>query len=301
MESIITNESALTLSTLKGYSENFIDYLDVDNKTLKAYKVGIENFMDYLKENGIKMPVRNDIIAYRNHLRETYQDNTVNSYMTALRRLFKYLKVNNLYDNLTIDIKGARYTNTPKKEVLSIDQVKNIYNSLTNDRDRALFGLMAGTGLRVCEISTALIEDLKVYNNENVLFVLGKKRDSKCEYVKISDKILGDLKKYIGNRTSGYIFISNSNNNKNGGLSIRSLRTIIKKIFKDNGIDKDTISCHSLRRTFATIMYQQGKSVYDIQQVLRHASSNTTIRYINAITRNQNDGETVVSNAIFGK
>ena len=278
MKELTKTESALTLSTLKGYEENF---------------------MSYLKEHNINMPTRDNVIEYRNHLRETYQDNTVNSYMTSLRRLFKYLSLKGLYQDLTIDIKGARHSSTPKKEVLSIEQVKSIYKSLTNERDKALFGLMAGTGLRVCEVSTALIEDLKIYNNETVLFILGKKRDSKCEYVKISNQILEDLKKYIGNRTTGAIFISNSNHNKNGGLSIKSLRRIIKRIFKENGIDKDTISCHSLRRTFATISYNSGNSIYDIQQVLHHASINTTTRYLQQVDRDNNKTEFNVSNLIF--
>ena len=36
---IISNE--LTLQKLEQYGESFIDYLDVDHKTLNAYRVGI--------------------------------------------------------------------------------------------------------------------------------------------------------------------------------------------------------------------------------------------------------------------
>lgn len=300
MNMVITNQNnSITIPELESYTESFIKYLDVDDKTLKSYRVGIRALMQFLNDNGIKNPVRDDIIAFRDYLRENYSSNTVNSYMIAVRALFKYLEIHEKYKNITVDIKGAKYSQVPKKEVLSLEQMKQIYNNLTDVREKSLFSLLSTTGLRICEVSTALIEDIRYHNGEIVLFILGKKRDSKCEYVKLSNQVLEDLKKYIGNRTSGPIFISTSNNSIGKAMSTTSLRKTIKDIFKRFGIDKDTISCHSLRRTCATIMYQQGKSIYDIQQVLHHVSSNTTARYINSVTRNENDSEYIVSNAIF--
>lgn len=292
--------SELTLHQLQQYEESFIDYLDVDDLTLKAYRVGINALMQYLKENAIKTPTRDDIIAFRDMLRSSYSSNTVNTYMIAVRALFKYLEIHNLYQNICVDIKGAKYDTTPKKEVLSLSQMQTIYNNLTDKKERALFGLMITTGLRVCEISTALIEDIRIYNNENVLFVLGKKRDSKCEYVKLSSQVLKDLEDYIGNRTSGYIFTSTSNNNNGGGVTTTSLRRYIKDIFKRFGLDKDTLSCHSLRRSFAVVSYETGSSIYDIQQVLHHASINTTTRYLKQVDRDKNRTEYNVANAILG-
>ena len=294
------NENVLTLSTLQGYEESFIDYLDVNDKTLMAYKCGIDCLMNYLKENDVKQPTRNDLIAFRNYLRERYSSNTTNAYMVAIKALFKYLELHNLYDNIAVDLKGAKYDTTPKKEVLSQEQMQTIYNSLTDIREKALFGLMITTGLRICEISTALIEDIRIHNNEVVLFVLGKKRDSKCEYVKLSNQVLSDLEAYIGDRKSGAIFISTSNENLGLALSTVSLRKIIKGIFKRFGLDRDTLSCHSLRRSFAVVSYETGSSIYDIQQVLHHSSINTTTRYLKQVDRDNNKTEYNVANAILG-
>lgn len=290
----------LTFDKLEQFEESFIDYLDVDDKTLKVYKNGINCFKNYLKENNIQYPNRDSVIGFRNMLRETYSSNTVNAYMISVRALFKYLEIHNLYKNIAVDIKGAKYDTTPKKEVLSLEQMQKIYNDLVDIRERAIFGLMISTGLRVCEVATALIEDIKMYNNEVVLFILGKKRDSKSDYVKLSNQVLNDLQDYIGNRTSGSIFISTSNENYGNGLSTVSLRKIIKNIFKRYGLDKDTLSCHSLRRSFAVVSYETGSSIYDIQQVLRHQSINTTTRYLKQVDRDKNKTEYNVANAIFG-
>lgn len=299
MKEIIV-KGELTTEVLAELEESFVKYLDVDDLTLKAYRCGIDSLMRFLKDNNIKRPTRNDIISYRNMLRENYSSNTVNTYMIAVRALFKYLKIHNIYENITEDIKGAKYDTTPKKEVLSIEQIQNIYNNLENIRDKCLFGLMISTGLRVCEISTALIEDIKEYNGEIVLFVLGKKRDSKCEYVKLSSQVLEDIKKYIGNRKSGYIFVSESNHNNGGGVTTTTLRRIVKSILKKFGIDKETISCHSLRRSFAVVSYDTGSSIYDIQQVLHHSSIQTTTRYLKQVNRDKNETEIKVSNILLG-
>lgn len=301
MENIILKEKEeLTLNKLGEYEESFIDYLDVDDKTIKSYKVGIKALINYLKENGIKYPTRNDIISFRNMLRDNYSSNTVNAYMIAVRSLFKYLKIHNIYDDISVDIKGAKYDNTPKKQVLSEEQAKELYNLLTNKRDKALFSLLITTGLRGIEVARAKIEDIKVHNGEVVLWIQCKKHDSKDEYVKLSEQVLNDIKNYIGDRTEGYIFTSTSNRNLNGGVTTATLRREIKSIFKKIGIDSETFSLHSMRRSAATFMYLEGADIQQVQQVLHHKSNVTTARYINAITRNENKSEYNVANAILG-
>ena len=280
--------------------ESFIDYLDVDDLTLKTYKTGIESFISYLKGNNIINPTRDHIIAYRNMLRETYSNNTINTYMIAVRALFKYLEIHKLYENICVNIKGAKYSTTPKKQVLTQEQARNIYASLTDKKEKALFSLLITTGCRGIEVARAKIEDIKIHNNEVVLWIQCKKHEEKDEYVKLSNQVLADLMDYIGERTSGYIFISTSNNNHGGGLTTTSLRSIIKNIFRRFGLDNDTFSLHSTRRSCATFMYESGADIHSIQQVLHHVSENTTVRYINAVTRDKNKNEYMVSDAIFG-
>lgn len=299
-EIILNKDNELTLETLNKYKESFIDYLDVDDLTLKAYKVGINNFMNYLKDNDIKQPVRDDVIAFRNELRKKYSSNTINSYMIAVRSLFKYLDIHKLYENICLNIKGAKYDTTPKKQVLTIEQAKKIYSNLTDLREKCIFSLLITTGLRGIEVSRAKIEDIKIYNGEVVLWVQCKKHDSKDEYVKLSNQVLEDIKAYIGERTSGSLFVSTSNENYGEGISTTSIRKIIKNIFKRFGLDSDTFSLHSLRRSNAVISYETGSSIYDIQQVLHHKSINTTTRYLKQVNRDKNKTEYNVANTILG-
>lgn len=298
-EIVFKRNNELTLEQLNQYQESFIDFLDVDDKTLRAYRVGINCLMEYLRVNNIKYPTRNNLIGFRDMLRETYSSNTTNTYMIAVRALFRYLEVHKLYDNICEDIKGAKYSNTPKKQVLTQEQAKMIYKDLTDKREKCLFSILLSTGLRGVEVARATLEDIQDFNNEIVLWVQCKKHDDKDEYVKLSPQVIDDIKNYVGDRTSGSIFISTSPENYGQGLSTTSLRKIIKNIFKRYGLDSNTFSLHSMRRSSATLMYENGADLYSIQQVLHHKSSATTTRYINAVTRNNNKNEYIVSNAIF--
>lgn len=278
--------------------ETFIDFIDVSEKTIKNYKIGIGNFMEYLKKNNISNPTRNDIRNYRNNLIHDYCSNTVNSYMTAIREFFKYLSTYGIYENVVEGIKGAKTSLTPKKQILTKEQVGLIYNNLADKRERALFSLLITTGLRGIEVAESKIEDLKLHNGEVVLWVKCKGHDEKDEYVKIPTQVLNDLKEYIGERTEGYIFVGNGNNNRNNKLTTKTIRLLIKNIFKRFGIDSDNISLHSTRRTFATIAYENGVDIYSIQQVLHHRSIATTTIYLKSADRDKNNSEYKVADCL---
>ena len=46
--------------------------------------------------------------------------------MISIRALFKFLEIKGKYQNIAVDIKGAKYDTTLRKEVLSMEQMKNI-------------------------------------------------------------------------------------------------------------------------------------------------------------------------------
>ena len=296
MKEIILNGKQLSFKELK---DDFINYIDVDNKTIKVYEDGIKSFINYMYENEIKNPTREDVINYRNAMKEEKSSNTINSYMSSLRVFFNYLDQRNLYENITKDVKNVKTSKRLIKQTLSLEECKRIYNSLQDARERLIFSLAITTGLRAEEIASSKIENIKVYNGEYVLFIKGKKRDDESEYVKISSQVMQDIKAYIGDRVAGNIFISTSNNNNGGGVTNTTIRRIVKSILRRNGYDDATFSTHSLRRTCATIMYENSASIYDIQQVLRHRSISTTSRYISQATRDNNKSEQMISNLLF--
>jgi integrase len=293
------NELRLNTINFSQATEDFITYLDVNEETLRCYKEGIKKFLGYLKNIEVKYPTRNEVRTFREYLAKEHSIYTVNGYLTALRRFFAYLEDNNLYENITKSIKSLKTSSIPVRQTLSEEECKTIYKSLTDKREKLIFSLCVSTGLRANEVALAKIENIKIYNGEVVLFVKCKKRDDESEYVKLSDEVLNDINNYIENRTNGYIFISTSNNNNGGGLTNTSIRNIVKGIFRRFGYDEKGFSCHSLRRTSATLMYEAGQNLNEIKQVLHHNSVQTTIRYVSQITRKNNESEKIVSKMLF--
>ena len=285
---------------LNKIQETFIEYLDVNELTIKSYKDGISHFIEYLDRNDIKKPTRLDFKAFREELKQNMKVNTVNSYLTANRCFFKYLETNGIYPNITKDVKNLKSSNVPTRQTLSKEKCKEIYQSLTDKREKLVFSLAITTGLRANEIALAKIDNIKIYNDEVVLFVKCKKRDDENEYVKLSQQVLDDINNYIEQRTNGYIFISTSNNNNGGGVTSTTIRNIVKSILRRFGYDEDGFSCHSLRRSMATISYNNGADIVQIQQVLHQHSIATTRRYIQQCTRDNNKLEYEVANAIIG-
>ena len=283
----------------KKYENAYLNYLDIDDRTISNYKNGIDCFLDYLQENNIKTPCRDDLKAFKRAKVTAYSIGTLNYYLTAIRGFFRYLNKNNVYSDITEDITNLKTSGNLKKQSLTLEQTKDIYKNLKNDRQRAFFSLAITTGLRGQEIVDAKIEDIKKYNGEYVLFIKGKNRNDKSEYVKLAKNVLKDINNYIGTRKEGYIFVSNSNHNRNGGITTKTLRLEIKNIFKANGIEENDFSLHSLRRTFATISYSNGGDIYSICQVLHHKSLITTQKYICQETRNSNMLEYKISDKIF--
>lgn len=293
---IITNNKF----NYKDFKTRYFEFIDVTEKTRRTYLDGINSFIQYIKMNNIVNPTREDIISWRDSLKENYSSSTVNTYLVGLKSFFSYLDIVRLYPNITKNVKGAKTTITPKKNILSLEQVQFIYKNLNNNRDKALFSLLITTGLRGIEVANAKIEDIKKFNNENVLYVKCKGHSEKDEYVKLADNVYQDLKNYIKDRKEGYIFISTSKNNFGQGITTKSIRCIIKNIYKQFGLENANMSLHSTRRSSACISYNLGASIYDIQQVLHHVSITTTSRYIKNAERNTNDTELKVAKAMLG-
>jgi len=294
------NEIQLNNIDFSNATEDFITYLDVSGETLRCYKDGIKKFLEYLQDIGVRYPTREHIRQFREELAKEHSIYTVNSYLTSLRRFFDYLEDNNMYQNITRSVKSLKTSNVPVRQTLNEEECRKIYKSLTDKREKAIISLALTTGLRANEIATAKIDNIKMYNGEMVLFVKCKKRDDESEYVKLSEQVLKDINDYIENRTSGYIFVSTSTNKMgNGGLSAASIRSIVKGIFKRFGYDENGFSCHSLRRSMATLSYNAGADIVQIQQVLHQKSLATTRRYIQQSVRDNNKLEFEISNRIL--
>lgn len=280
--------------------EKYLRYLDVTKNTVITYKTGIKGFINFLQERRINEPTRENIIEYREFLREKHSVKTVNTYIIALRNFFKFLSYEGLYPNIAENIKNLSDTNLHTREALTVEQCQKILDSVKNLREKTMFLLFLSCGLRVSELANIRLQDFEVKNDKLVLYVLGKGRSSRQDYVIIPNEMIDILKEYVMEyKVQNYLFTSVSYNKTNKRMASSSIRNIINDLYERNGLKKDTITLHSLRHTFATISIQSGMDIREVSNAMRHHSVATTEIYLHDLeTINNKCSNTVLTNVL---
>jgi integrase/recombinase XerD len=307
----LTGNSSITAAqaiTDELYSR-YISYVDAKPKTIETYTRALKQFFSYMKLNGIAQPVREDIIAFREELKPDHKPTTVQNYITTVRQFFKWTEQERIYPNVADHIKGAKLDAAHKKDYLTSKQVKTVLSGMGRDsvqglRDYAIMVLMITAGLRTIEIIRADTGDLRTAGDSTVLFIQGKGRDEKTDYVKVAEPAEDAIRAYLKARGEADpkqpLFASEANRNSGERLTTRSVSRIVKETLINAGFDSDRLTAHSLRHTAATLNLLNGGSLAETQQLLRHTSINTTMIYNHQLERANNNSEARVAKAIFG-
>jgi len=286
----------------------FIAYVDASPKTIQTYTRALRQFFKYTEQQNISNPTREDIIAYRDSLKVDHKPTTVQSYITALRQFSKWLAQEQLYPNFADKLKGAKISKDHKKDYLSGKQVKAVLDDISKEeeigkRDYAIVAVMVTGGLRAVEIVRANVEDLRTLGDTAVLYIQGKGRDEKTDYVKLPHPVEQALRAYLkgrqGMKGTDPLFTSTSNNNRGGRVTTRTISGLVKGRLVGAGYDSDRLTAHSLRHTAATLNLLNGGSLEETQQLLRHNNINTTMIYVHNMNREKNQSEGRIAGAIF--
>lgn len=288
--------------------DKFVSFLDAKPRTVESYAKNLRVFFSWLSDNGINHPVFEDVKTYRDELLSKYKPSTVAAYVFAVRRFFEFTEQAGLYPNVSGKIKGATISREPKKDYLTSSQVKSVLggidaSSLQGMRDKALVALMVSCGLRDIEASRANVEDMRTLGDKTVLFLQGKGRDERNEYVIVPAQVEAQLRAYLKARgeykDTDALFISLSNNSKGNRMSTRSISGIAKAAMVEAGYDSKRLTAHSLRHTAVTLALLGGATAQEAQQFARHKSINTTMIYAHNLEAQRNRCSGLVADSIF--
>ncbi len=180
-------------------------------------------------------------------------------------------------------------------------------------RDHAITNLLLRTGLRTIELIRANVGDISLKAGKRILKIQGKGRDEKDDFVILTAKAHEPIAVYLKFRSqtdapnllsppagepqtktttpirrtgvdpSAPLFVSHSNNNRDGRLTTRTIRHVVKQQMQAIGIDSPEYTAHSLRHTTAVSILRNGGSIEEAQSVLRHATPTTTQIYTHTI------------------
>jgi len=284
-------------------------YLDASPKTVETYSKNIKRFFVYLMENGINQPQREDIVAYRDYLKQDHKPTTVQGYLAAVKLFFQWTAQEGLYPNVAQRVKGAKLDAEHKKDYLTTKQVSKLLGAIDRStlkglRDYAMLSVMVTTGLREISIVRANIEDIRTAGDAVALYYQGKGHEEKADYVKLAEPVEEAVRAYLKARgetdSKAPLFSSIANRNNGERMTTRSVSRVAKDRLIAVGLESDRLTGHSLRHTAATLNLLNGGTVEETQQLLGHSNINTTLIYSHALERAKNHSEERIAKAIFG-
>ena len=223
---------------------------------------------------------------------------SINRKLSALHSFYKFLCRRSVgimtYNPFDSDEGCIRFKNTQKnyiaKRALVTDEVKTMFdlakmdNSIIGVRDLLVLELLATTGMRRAEICEIKIGDIQFTQGVYAINIVGK--GNKERIIVASNEVMGIINKYMNMRgitmkdKDEYLLVSHANRKSGSGkVSTNMIYRIVKHYAELADIDPDTISPHTLRHTFATQCIGMGTPIQDVQQLMGHASINTTELY----------------------
>jgi integrase/recombinase XerD len=171
-------------------------------------------------------------------------------------------------------LRGLRRPRVPHKVIEPVaDDLLRRLPSVCSVRDRAIVLLMLDTGLRVSEVASIRLGDLR---SDGTLKVRGK--GSRERMVPVGSTARQAIVRYVGQRGPGQpddaLFLG-----RRGEISTRGLQHMLRRLKGRVGVT-GRLSPHSLRHTFARSYLVNGGDVFSLQRILRHTTLDMVKRYV---------------------
>lgn len=271
--------------------EMYADYLRFERglspRTRQAYLRDCHRMAAFAVDRGADAPEEVDYGLLRSFVQELAEDglaaSTIARKISSLRSYFRFLQEEGvLEEDPTEKLERPRQTRS-LPQVLSVEEVERLLEAVTPEekhafRDRAMFEVMYGAGLRVSELISILVRDFLV--EERLIRVTGK--GSKERIVPVGRRAADAVSRYLResrNRldrgeSRGILFL----NQHGRPLTRMGVWKILRKYVERAGLDKD-VTPHTLRHTFATHLLKGGADLAVVQELLGHADVSTTQIY----------------------
>lgn len=272
----------------------FLDYLKVEKGlaplTVSAYSTDIAQFSSFLQRHK-----RTLLNARRNDVRDFIQELFANSVdgrsvgrkLSALRHLYRYLLLDKLIDHdPTLNIDSPKQWKVLPKS-LAHDEISALLASpkpASNHklaaalalRDRAMLEVFYAGALRVSELISVKLEDLKL----DFGYILVRGKGDKERIVPLgrsaqevlSDYIKSSRPALLAQKSSALLFVGR------GGRKLTRQRVwqMVQSASQSAGRHA---SPHMLRHSCATHMVENGADLRTVQTILGHADISTTQVY----------------------
>ena len=269
-----------------GLMDEWLDYVEHRGrkvKTVKSYRTAIRNIIAFLDAEGMECDphsIGEDEIHYFINNYNTASENTIRYYIRALGEWMQF------YNNNSLKRMGLLWNQNgyPNAKWIYRYELNRMLSYCKDPTERMILLLGAYCGLRRGEMSNLNLDD---YDGKQ-LRVNGKGHNrGQVRMIPLSDPMIKELDDYIRRREN---IIDGMKMENNGSLLIyigwrtHALRVhpdrignIVKRIADESGV---SCSTHSLRRLFATMMFDNKVEAPVVQNLMGHERIDTTLRYV---------------------
>lgn len=210
---------------------------------------------------------------------------------SSLRGFFNYLtlKKHLLPENPLKELETPKQKKSQPK-YLTLEQSIKLLEAIDGkykERDYCIITLFLNCGLRLSELVGLNVNDI---SPDNYIRVLGKGNKERIIY--LNDACISAVNEFLKVRPvdglvdRNALFISAHKKR----MSPRMVQNLVYKYLEKIGLDSQGFSCHKLRHTAATLMYQHGNvDVLVLQDILGHANLGTTQIYTHLNTKQKEE------------
>ena len=279
---------------------DFLEFLSVEKgasgNTIAAYRNDLNQLEEFLqpRRNGSGGPVQwvmidqASILDYILRLKsQTYAEATVARKVAAVKSFFAFLQAEG-----RLKVNPAETLSSPKvgkslPKPLSVVDMDELLeqpkkrNTPEAKRDSAMLELMYATGLRVTELVSLDVSNIRLEGDSSHVRVVGK--GNRERLLPIPDDRAQEVSEYlklarprlVGERNETALFV----NRRGERLTRQGFWLILKSYANGTPSLKGRVTPHTLRHSFATHMLRGGMDIRAVQEMLGHANISTTQVY----------------------
>ncbi len=290
----IVKEYLYYLQTILNKSQKTVDEYYIDLRTFFRYIKTSRNLVsdsvefeeikiDDITLDLIKTITLNDAYEYMDYLLRVRNNQSAARARkcSSLKGYFNFLfsKKHYLEKNPIAELEVPKRKKALPK-YLTLEQSVELLDAIdgTNkERDYAIITLFLNCGLRVSEMAGLNYTDIRT---DNTMRVVGKGNKERVIY--LNSACISAINDYMKVRPVDEVkdkkalFISRNHRR----MSVKTIQAMVYKYLEKIGLNAQGYSCHKLRHTAATLMYQHGGvDVRVLKEVLGHENLGTTEIY----------------------
>jgi len=187
-----------------------------------------------------------------------------------------------LREEETKEVNHRKPQKLPK--ILSQDQVQALFKTInvkcpTGRRNRALLQVLYRCGLRISEACNLAEADVDLQQG---FIYIQEGKNKKDRYTPLDPETIAWLKRWEAIRPESDYYFCTLHGSDLKPVYIRQVldrKSAKSGVFIQDGHEKKHVTPHKLRHTYATELVEEGFSLPEVQQLLGHASIQTTAVY----------------------